>query len=686
MAHADRADLLAWLDRYAAGSPVEVRRVERWRRRGWSGARVARAARAAAAALAARGVGPGDRVALCLPDGPLWHAGFFGALRAGAVPVPLDVSLDPATLARLAGEIGVAAWITGSEAPEVTLHAPRVDLSWEDDPAPGALPAPPPDDPDRTAEIVLAAGAPGVPGATGLPDAVAVRHRDLTAILDALAARVGARGRFLRALPPPRLAVTLPLSHLDGQVMGVFMPAILGARVSLVEAMPAPDLARALRDEGAWVLATTAGTLDLLGRHLRRLGEDRWGKVRFGERLAGSLAGPAWRRPARFRALRRILGHRLVAVVSGEAALERETEDLWRGLGYAVVRDGGLTVPGPPGPRRADADRAPPQVAGGLAGPDVAFAAVAREVARVTGGDAGALRPDDRLGDVLGSLDRVEVVARLEEFFGVSLGDSAYAGARELGPMADDLATPTGPALLNRADRVPRARWRRSLPARVGRLAILEAAIRPFWHSLFEVDAAGAAHLDGLAPPFIVAANHASELDPGPVLFGLPYRHRSRIAPVAMWEWFEGRPAGPFLYRLAVVGLDLIPLLQQGDWRPTLEIAGRVADRGGCPLVFPEGERTLDGALLRFHPGVAVLARELHLPIVPCAISGLLAVLPKGAHWPRGCWRSRARLAVRFGAPLPAPRPTDDPGAVVAELRRRMGPLHAAARAAAGRY
>jgi len=49
----------------------------------------------AAAALAARGVGAGDRVALSLPNSPAYVAAFFGALRAGAVVVPLNVLLAP---------------------------------------------------------------------------------------------------------------------------------------------------------------------------------------------------------------------------------------------------------------------------------------------------------------------------------------------------------------------------------------------------------------------------------------------------------------------------------------------------------------------------------------------------------------------------------------------------------------
>src|SRR3970282_1378607 len=87
----ERVDLLAFLGSIAR-SGREIRRAERWRRRGRPGKAVARQAEAVAAALAASGVGPGDRVALHLKDGPLWHAAFWGVLRAGGVAVPLDVS------------------------------------------------------------------------------------------------------------------------------------------------------------------------------------------------------------------------------------------------------------------------------------------------------------------------------------------------------------------------------------------------------------------------------------------------------------------------------------------------------------------------------------------------------------------------------------------------------------------
>jgi 1-acyl-sn-glycerol-3-phosphate acyltransferase len=212
---------------------------------------------------------------------------------------------------------------------------------------------------------------------------------------------------------------------------------------------------------------------------------------------------------------------------------------------------------------------------------------------------------------------------------------------------------------------------------------VREVVVRGVWHPAIETRAGGLERLGDLQPPFLLAANHLSILDPLAVLFALPWRLRRRYAPTAMWEHF--RRGRGWQYPLAVLGLDMIPLVQVGDWRPTLRVAGQVCDRGGCPLVFPEGARSLDGELLPFRLGVAIMARELHLPIVPCALMGTLAVMPRGAHWFHDGWIGRAPVAVRFGAPLPAPRPDDDPRAILDELARRIEGLRVEALAAAGR-
>jgi long-chain acyl-CoA synthetase len=73
---------------------------------------LARLVRGAAAAFAVSGIGPGDRVAIVLPNGPAFVAAFFGALRLGAVAVPLNVLLSRRELGERYAATSPAAVVT----------------------------------------------------------------------------------------------------------------------------------------------------------------------------------------------------------------------------------------------------------------------------------------------------------------------------------------------------------------------------------------------------------------------------------------------------------------------------------------------------------------------------------------------------------------------------------------------
>ena len=51
--------------------------------------------------------------------------------------------------------------------------------------------------------------------------------------------------------------------------------------------------------------------------------------------------------------------------------------------------------------------------------------------------------------------------------------------------------------------------------------------------------------------------------------------------------------------------------------------------------MFPEGTRSTDGWLQRFRHGTSRLAIEMHMPVVPIAIVGAYAAMPKGRSWPK---------------------------------------------------
>src|SRR5262245_5155295 len=85
------AEVLRAADRARDRVAMQIRRGEAWERVTY--ACLAERVRALGRALVARGVAPGDRVALLSENRPEWGIAYLGALAAGASGVPLDVNL-----------------------------------------------------------------------------------------------------------------------------------------------------------------------------------------------------------------------------------------------------------------------------------------------------------------------------------------------------------------------------------------------------------------------------------------------------------------------------------------------------------------------------------------------------------------------------------------------------------------
>jgi len=72
-----------------------------------------------------------------------------------------------------------------------------------------------------------------------------------------------------------------------------------------------------------------------------------------------------------------------------------------------------------------------------------------------------------------------------------------------------------------------------------------------------------------------------------------------------------------------------------------------VLRQGKVLCVFPEGSRSRDGNIKDFKKGVAIMAKELNIPVVPVAISGTFEMMRPGQLYPRP-----AKVSVTFGAPI----------------------------------
>jgi 1-acyl-sn-glycerol-3-phosphate acyltransferase len=79
--------------------------------------------------------------------------------------------------------------------------------------------------------------------------------------------------------------------------------------------------------------------------------------------------------------------------------------------------------------------------------------------------------------------------------------------------------------------------------------------------------------------------------------------------------------------------------------------AGTFGLRHGRVLIlYPEGERSIDGAPKTFKKGAAILSIHNQVPIVPVAIEGFYEAWPRGKRF-----QKFAPLQIRFGEPIYPP-------------------------------
>jgi 1-acyl-sn-glycerol-3-phosphate acyltransferase len=148
---------------------------------------------------------------------------------------------------------------------------------------------------------------------------------------------------------------------------------------------------------------------------------------------------------------------------------------------------------------------------------------------------------------------------------------------------------------------------------------------------------------------FLIAANHASFLDPPLIGCHLP-RQIAYFARKTLWK------RGVASWWLDEVGT--IPVDRDGgqDVSAIKRVLKAVKEERGL-ILFPEGTRTLDGRLQRAKAGVGLIACRTQVPVVPARIFGSFEASGKGRPLRLG-----TPVSVVFGTPLP-PSSYDEPAA-----------------------
>jgi len=208
--------------------------------------------------------------------------------------------------------------------------------------------------------------------------------------------------------------------------------------------------------------------------------------------------------------------------------------------------------------------------------------------------------------------------------------------------------------------------WARRYPARLARLALVEAVMRPTVAVLAPPRRQGLDLLDGLEGPAIFAANHHSHVDTPLLLTSLPEPWRHRVFVGAAADYFFGnRIAGT----ASALVLNAVPIERTKISRSSADRAAELIDAGWSMLIFPEGGRSPDGWGQPFRPGAAYLAIRGNVPVVPVHLAGTGRVLAKGARRP-----ARAATTVTFGRPI-HPEPDDDTRRLAARVERAVAEL-----------
>jgi 1-acyl-sn-glycerol-3-phosphate acyltransferase len=202
--------------------------------------------------------------------------------------------------------------------------------------------------------------------------------------------------------------------------------------------------------------------------------------------------------------------------------------------------------------------------------------------------------------------------------------------------------------------------WARTPAAKATREAVLRYVFRPIVWSESQPSVQGLDNLEHLAPPVLFVANHASHMDTPLLLCSLPRSWRERTAVAAAADYFFD-----VWWRAATTALvfNTFPIERTGGKRATTTARKLIGD-GWNLVVYPEGTRSRDGWLGRWRHGAARLAVEYGLPVVPVALRGTFATMPRGRSWPV---KGRLPVSVRFGAPI-----HPEPGEEFPTLSRRM--------------
>ena len=146
---------------------------------------------------------------------------------------------------------------------------------------------------------------------------------------------------------------------------------------------------------------------------------------------------------------------------------------------------------------------------------------------------------------------------------------------------------------------------------------------------------------------YLIAPRHLSALDPLVLIPALSSRQLESL----YWAGWAGLMHSGPLTRWFSRTAHVLPIDPGAAPRSSLALAATALKRGHTLVWFPEGQRSPDGALQRFRPGIGPVLRAQPVPVIPVWIDGTREAMPPGRILPRP-----GRVRVIVGDPIPPER------------------------------
>src|SRR5207253_3607087 len=146
-----------------------------------------------------------------------------------------------------------------------------------------------------------------------------------------------------RLIHPLRFLNLVPLSHVFGQLMGIFVPQLLGGEVFFQTSLNPSHIIETVRRERISVVVAVPRMLEVLRERIERDYETAGKLEQFRKEIIAAESRHFILRWWTFRRVHRMFGWKFWAFVSGGATLSTDTESFWQRLGFAVIQGYGMT-------------------------------------------------------------------------------------------------------------------------------------------------------------------------------------------------------------------------------------------------------------------------------------------------------------------------------------------------------